>query len=530
MKAKKIIALAMSAAMVVGTAACLTACTPKDDNGGKGGYVEDTRIWYAVGKDSKGTLKNQGWNQDDATYRFVRDTTVVDENVFTLELDIYAGDIGSGLSFKFLYKNTEDEKGDWTHQYGIHNFEGSAGYEGEDLDSVIKIEGVTVFTTASDNGDNGSNMQLAKGQEGTYKFTLKTQNDTDAPKLSVERVKKIEVSHDMYITGHFNFFDTLTSNRIAMTENVGSDTVHTTWSAQINVEDDHLWLDDDGKEVEASAESATVPNGTGKYAAIQIVNNRKNDEVCTTLVEGSDYKTATVEFEGTEYKSILLPKGSYTIVYDQVDNKVTITAGTHKMYLRGGLEGMSWSENKEEYILTESKDGSYWSTYFTAAADGEIKLYNGLKSGDNGWVGVGNIAVEAGKTYAIKFTLEGEKVEYEEIAYYLVGTFVDEDGNNVNFGDKGIVEGVHPKFTKEGNLLTATFTAIDVTGRDGYTWIVDQNKPGVFGVQIVCGTTVLGVKDWGVAGSGDNIFVQAGTWTVTVDTTNWTYTVTAAQA
>ena len=57
MKAKKIIALAMSAAMLVGTAACLSACTPgNNDDGDKGGVVEDTRIWYAVGRNTKGTL------------------------------------------------------------------------------------------------------------------------------------------------------------------------------------------------------------------------------------------------------------------------------------------------------------------------------------------------------------------------------------------------------------------------------------------------------------------------------------------
>lgn len=542
MKAKKIIALAMSVAMAVGTASFLAACDQNKDpdpnpNPGPGTeYVEDTRIWFAVGRDSKGTLKDQGWDNNNAKYAFARDTSVTTENVFTLSLDIYAGNIASGLSFKFLYKTSAEETDvPWARQVGIHAFEGMDGYEGEDLDSVIKIDGETVFTTASDNGDNGSNMQLEKGQEGTYKFTLKTMSDTDTPKLSVERTKRIEVTHDMYLRGDRNNFSA--QNMVAMTENVGSDTVHTTWSTQLSVTANDLWRDADGNEVPADANDPTKPGGTGTHTAIQVYNAR-GEKVYVTGAD-SEYKSVEhAKFNGKgDYSIILLPEGSYTIVYDQVDNSVVITAGTHKMYFRGSVEGMGWSTaltaDDDQWMLTESEDGSYWSAYLTNSAEVavEVKLYNGLKSGDAGWVGVNNMTLEPGKTYAFKFTLEGEVVEFEEVAYYLVGTFVDENDENVDFGKKGIVEGVHPKFTKEGDLLTATFTATDITSRPGYTWIVDQGKDGVFGVQIVAGSKLLGVKEWGVANSGSNIFVQAGTWTVTVDTANgWTYTVTAAQA
>lgn len=534
MKAKKIIALAVSAAMVAGAAACLTACTPgNNDDGGKGGYVEDTRIWYAVGKDTKGTLKNQGWNQNDSTFKFVRDTTVTDENVFTLELDIYAGNVGTGYSFKFLYKNTEDEAGDWTHQYGIHAFEGMDGYEGDDLDSVIKIDGVTVFTTAADNGDNGSNMALEKGQEGTYKFTLKTQNATDAPKLSVERVKTIAVTHDMYVGGDFNNFSTLVKNRIEMTENVGSDTVHTTWSAQITVDDKDLWRTATGELVPESEADATVPNGTGEYTAIQIINNRDNDRACTTVV-GTDYKTATVSFNKKDYSCILLPKGSYTIVYDQNDNNVTITAGTHKMYFRGekALEGLSWNTTLTEadaaFMLNESADGSYWYYELKPVADGKVKLYNGLKTGDNGWVGVSDLEVKAGSTYFIKFTLEGEIVEIEEYKYWVIGTFLTEDGNKVDFEVKsGVTLALE---AGEGSIYTATLNVKDVTAQ--YDWLTHSdwcnNTENVkMCIKLVYGAELAG-KTMQNAGEkwGNYYITEEGEFTITYNSETPSLTVT----
>ena len=210
------------------------------------------------------------------------------------------------------------------------------------------------------------------------------------------------------------------------------------------------------------------------------------------------------------------------------------------MYIRGqGKEGMSWSENVVDFKLTESGDKSYWSGYLSVTAeevaDGkavEFKLYNKLAGGDAGWVGNadgGNFSITEAGVYAIKFTLEDNVAEVEKCEYYLVGTFLDAEGNAVNFGDKGIVKDVHPVFTAGEGNMTATVEAKDVTGNPSFSWMVDQGKDGVFGVQIVMGSAILGVKDWGVANSGSNIFLQEGTWTITVDTSEWTYIVTAAQ-
>ena len=127
MKVKKGVALIMSAAMAVGGIALLAACK----NGDK--FVEDTNVWYAVGADTKGTLGNDvvgNWKpaviRENA--KFKRDETKKNENVFTLTLDIYAGNIDKGYSFKFLYKTSADEQATddelWARQIGIENVEG----------------------------------------------------------------------------------------------------------------------------------------------------------------------------------------------------------------------------------------------------------------------------------------------------------------------------------------------------------------------------------------------------------------------
>ncbi len=513
MKAKKFVALAMSVAMAVGASSLLAACNTGDEgDNGTGGYAEDTRIWYAVGQDTKGTLKDHPWEPFNTTYRFERDTTVTDENVFTLTLEIYAGDVGEGNSFKFLYMNSEDEdiseSGLWARQVGIHAFEGMDGYEGEGLDSVIKIDGETVFTTAQDNGDDGTNMACAKGQDGKYKFTLRTQNGTDTPKLSVERVEKIVVPYDMYIRGDMNFFRL--TDMTAMTETIGTGSAHTTWSVDLEVSAKDLWRTLDGAEVEADEKGNPIG---GTHTAIQIYNDI--DAKAYTLAEGDDSYTVIddIEFVNKRYgKSILLPEGDYTITFDTVTKDVSIVKYVHKMYFTGEFNNNALGD--ANYKLT--KGDGIWSGYLTIDEDAAnpekqtaVKLYDSVtKTTSEAY------NLTAG-TYAFKYTEATEKIEYEEVAYWLVGSFVDSRTNqNVNFA---ISEGITPKFEKgEGGAYTATIKAEDVTSRQGYEWIKTDGgntNNGVFAVQVVYGTKLLGVKDWN--SSGANQYLPAGVWEVT---------------
>ena len=136
-----------------------------------------------------------------------------------------------------------------------------------------------------------------------------------------------------------------------------------------------------------------------------------------------------------------------------------------------------------------------------------------------------NVFLTAG-TYSIKYTVDGNKFEIAKCEYYLVGTFVDGEGNAVNFAVKN---GVTPSLTVEGNVATGTLVATDVTAMGDYTWIADQGKPGVFAIKVVYGSE-LGVANWygDEANGGDNWYVAAGTYTVSFDIEAKTVTITPA--
>lgn len=191
------------------------------------------------------------------------------------------------------------------------------------------------------------------------------------------------------------------------------------------------------------------------------------------------------------------------------------------------MNGWSTTYENNDLALTPSTDKSTWTGFITiteamyedwTATDASnplgvkcaaLKIFNSVNSqyySPNG----NNVFLTAG-TYAFKYTVEGDKVEYQKCEYYVVGTFVDAENKAVNFAVK---EGVTPKLDAN---LSATFTATDVTALGDYSWIASQNKPGVMAVKVVLGCE-LGIKDWysDDANNGDNFYLSAGQHTITL--------------
>ncbi|MDE7297010.1 MAG: InlB B-repeat-containing protein [Clostridia bacterium] len=202
-------------------------------------------------------------------------------------------------------------------------------------------------------------------------------------------------------------------------------------------------------------------------------------------------------------------------------------AETHKMYLVGTYkENVSdWQDPATDRIyFNKNEDGTFsyfltvTSAMFPSWGDGEhaeVKIKNeisGSDYGDNG--GSANIKLGEG-TWCITYNPDGNKVAYAKCDYYVVGTFLD-GTNAVNFSVK---DGVTPKLTTADNgaTYTVTFTAEDVTGNSAYSWMKDQNKPGVCAIKVVFGCD-LGIKDWFAdnAHNGDNFYLTAGEHTVTL--------------
>lgn len=516
MKIKKWAALALSCAVVATSGALMAACTGGNNNNeeDKGGFVQDTRTWYAVGKDTKGTLKDQGWNPDNSTYAFTKDTTVTDENVFTLTLDIYAGNVGTGLSFKFLYKTSADqEKGDWDTQVGMQHLEGKEGTDGE---AELKIEGETVFTTAEDNGAY-NNIALAKGQEGTYKFTLKTKSDTDKnPVISVERKARITVDYDMYVIGDINDFGV---TKLAMAETV-EDGKATTWSCKLNVTKADLWRNADG----SLAEDADN-NAAGEYAAIQLLNDRDGKTFVPEAAEGTIIKTVK-SFDGTDYTCVLLKEGKYNVVFTEnktateVGGSVAITENAFNMHLIGDFNG--WKQADPDYAMTES--GDFWTaTLVLTDADFvddkgnprtvvKAKSFNsrGLTDSDKYSAGA-DLELTSPGTWVFKYNPEDNTVKVEKVGFHIVGrygTMTDTTG-----WEAGL---------KEGNA-----TALVDKGEGVYS--ADVALKTADGIKVVKGTVLGGVynNSWYDLGDGQNITVtEDGTYTVTATVTGETVTIT----
>lgn len=507
MKIKKLAALALTCA-IVATGASLAAC----NNGNKPGggttqFVEDTRIWYAVGRDSKGTLKDQGWNENNSKYAFTKDTSVTNENVFTLSLDIYAGNVGTGLSFKFLYKeNAEETSVPWARQVGMQHLEGK---EGSDKDTVLKIDGKTVFTTADDNGSY-NNIALAKGQEGRYKFTLKTKSNTDNnPVITVTKESTITVHYDMYVIGDMNNFGA--SGKVELTENPGAEDAATTWTAKLDVTKAALYRDAEGKLAENEEGGAT-----GTYAAICLLNERDGKTFVPAAGDGVIIKEVK-SFGGKDYTCLLVPEGKYNIVFTEAKTEtetggtVTVTESAFEMYLIGTIN--SWNETTActpEYALEEQKDGS-WTTTITVDKDETIKTFNkkGLTDKDKYSAGK-DVTLTAG-TWAIKYDPETNTFAAEKVGYHIVG----------RYGDMTDTTGW------QMGLMAGKAIALEDKGEGVYSADIELTTADEF--QVCSGTVICGDIDWYNLGAGNIKVTENGTYTVTATVSGESVTITVVK-
>ena len=226
----------------------------------------------------------------------------------------------------------------------------------------------------------------------------------------------------------------------------------------------------------------------------------------------------------------------------KLDKAITPLTKTNEMYIIGSMNGWASTDTSKLIAMSESDDKATWLGFVTITEDdysgiyddegnqtgtntfAEMKVFNAIGSG---WFGGdddtgaevlsgGNIKLTAG-TYGVKFTVATNKVEVQECKYYVVGTFLD-GTNAVNFSVK---KGVTPELTGSNGTYTVKVTATDVTTNTNYSWIKDQNKPGVFAIKVVLGCE-FGVKDWFAddANKGDNFYLAAGEHTVTLKVEN----------
>lgn len=274
----------------------------------------------------------------------------------------------------------------------------------------------------------------------------------------------------------------------------------------------------------ADKKVAQVLNADGEVVFIGSDEYNKSYEVWNVkLAPGMDGK---YKITYTTYPNA----GAYNTISWELVEKIEPMTETHSMHFVGEFNSWNADDDNADYHLKASDDKSTWTGYLTVtaedlAADGnvEFKVVNQIAGSWHSPDG-NNIAITEAGVYAVRFTVDGSKVEIAKCDYYLVGTFVDAEGNAVNFAVK---EGVTPSLTVENGIATGTLVATDVTAMGDYTWIADQGKPGVFAFKVVVGSE-LGIPTWygDAANGGDNWYVAAGSYTVAFDIAAGTVTIT----
>ncbi|MBO5102361.1 MAG: InlB B-repeat-containing protein [Clostridia bacterium] len=292
----------------------------------------------------------------------------------------------------------------------------------------------------------------------------------------------------------------------------------------------------EGQVTAADKKYAEVKNADGEVVFIGgDENNNSFKNWNAILNEGHD---GIYKFTLTTYPNA----GDYNKVTFELVEAIEPMTETHDMHFIGTFNEWATEYEEGELALAPSEDKATWSGFITITEDdyadwaldeegntcAALKLYNVV---DGKYYGDGeeNILLTAG-TYAVKYTVEGNKVEVEKCDYYIVGTLLDAEGNAVNYAVK---EGVSPALVAgEDGTYSVDFVAYDATGCNDYSWMTQQGKTDANGVAAIISIKVvygssLGIKDWYSAEGGDNWYLSAGTYTVTL--ANGAVTVVAAE-
>lgn len=377
--------------------------------GFKAAFTVDDRTWCLIGAGA-GTLKDSAWSVDAAVEETLKLTKTddTDVNKFVMEnVLLYAGD-----EFQIRIMGT------WDNQHGVGYIDGYttlAEPEGNVV-GVVEKDGTRYFQATGGIGDSAGGWNAVVVESGVYTLTLETTPGSAAyDKIFFEKTgeaPKIEVTHDMYITGTNNEWKGKDAEgSILMTQSQD----RATWTAVVTVTED-MYAD-------------------------WTVNESPNKELCAA------FKVKN-EISGKDY----------------------------------GVDG-------------------------------------GM---DNFYLTVG--------TYIFKYTVATNKVEVQECKYYFIGTFLDGE-TAVNYSIK---VGVTPELTVEGTTATGTLVATDVTSNSNFSWIKKEGKTDASGAQAVFAFKIVFGCELGVVGNeitaegGDNFYVQAGTYTVTLNTETLEVTITPA--
>lgn len=97
-----------------------------------------------------------------------------------------------------------------------------------------------------------------------------------------------------------------------------------------------------------------------------------------------------------------------------------------------------------------------------------------------------------------------------DLGYYVVGTFLDDKGEQVNFN---VISGVSPKLEKQDDgTYSVVIDIVDVTA--SYTWLVEEGQVGPDGKQAIFAVKVVygepnNIHNWYSGETTDNVYISA---------------------
>lgn len=449
---KKIKALLLSACLLCLCALfAFSACGGNTDNTGNtddsagtesgAEFKEDTNTYYAIGTGA-GDLSASGWNMTYTGLSFVKDTSVTDANVYTLTIRMYTGD-----HFQIIHDAS------WNGQMGMSYVAGASSY-GSYAYATFGTDGKMELFGG---GDYGVDIEAA--QAGLYTFTLTTYpGSVSQNTITYTRT----VQYEMLVRGD------VSSVGISMIDNVGE------WSCVLIVKPEDLKRNSAGEIVGEGAQ----------YCAVQIYNGADGSVHC---LSGGAYASV----EDITYGSVnLLGAGAYRITYDEAADAISIVPTQADIYVTGIDGEVAMSEEQGIWTATVYVKASDYASGGTYA---EVSLYDRVTERT-----VKTLRLSAG-TYAIRYDEDGGDAEYEELAYYVVGTFVNLSGGQAAFV---IEKGVTPELTETDRkgVYRAEVKVSDM--RSAYTWLSDEGgtddmgNPAVFAIRAVYGSSLNGIEQW----------------------------------
>lgn len=174
-------------------------------------YVEDTNEYYFIGTGA-GDMKASNWGHNTESLMLVKDTSVTDKNVYTIEITMFAGDM-----FQICYGGSWDGQQGIGHIVGAEYADGVNWYDNnthtaaEQKYAVVKNANGEVVFEGSDEYNkayNVWNVRLAQGQDGKYKFTFTTYPANPGYNTIewelVEKIEPMTETHKMHIVGTMN--------------------------------------------------------------------------------------------------------------------------------------------------------------------------------------------------------------------------------------------------------------------------------------------------------------------------------------